>query len=82
MGVAREVTTATYLLENVMAAKPSRISIDTKEAVNRLAHPTFFDHEQRAVAYDIVMREGNEKQKASAEQARVMWPIDGLKLTA
>ena len=59
--------------------KISKISIDTKEALNRLAHPTFFDHIERQSAYEIVMRDGNAKQKASAEQATTMWPIDGLK---
>jgi hypothetical protein len=65
-----------------MATKPTRISIDTKEAVNRLAHPTFFGHEERLAAYEIVMRDGNDKQKASAEQALRLWPINGVKVTA
>jgi hypothetical protein len=65
-----------------MAMKPTKISIDTKEAVNRLAHPTFFDHETRLAAYEIVMRDGNDKQKATAEQALRMWPIEGMKATA
>ena len=65
-----------------MATKPTRISIDTKEAVNRLAHPTFFSHEERLAAYEIVQRDGNDKQKASAEQALRLWPINGVKATA
>ncbi|MDP4198068.1 MAG: hypothetical protein Q8922_01410 [Bacteroidota bacterium] len=59
--------------------KLSKISIDTKEALNRLAHPTFFDHAERQSAYEIVMRDGSEKQKTSAAQALRLWPIDGLK---
>ena len=59
--------------------KVSKITIDTKEALNRLAHPTFFDHEERRAAFEMVMRDGNQLQKASAEQARVKWPIDGIK---
>ncbi len=58
--------------------KITKISIDTKEALNRLAHPTFFDHIERKSAYDIVMRDGTAVQKASAEQARTKWPIDGV----
>lgn len=58
--------------------KISKISIDTKEALNRLAHPTFFDHIERKAAFDIVMRDGTTVQKASAEQARTKWPIDGV----
>jgi hypothetical protein len=59
--------------------KISKITIDTKEALNRLAHPTFFDHEERRAAFEMVMRDGNPIQKASAQQARVKWPIDGIK---
>ncbi len=62
--------------------KPSKITIDTKEALNRLAHPTFFDHLERQAAFEIVMRSGNQSQKASAQQAVSMWPIEGLKKTA
>ena len=60
--------------------KVTKISIDTKEALNRLAHPTFFDHIERKSAYDIVMRDGTAIQKASADQALLKWPIDGVKL--
>ena len=62
--------------------KTSKITIDTKEALNRLAHPTFFDHLERQAAFEIVMRSGNANQKASAEQARVKWPIEGMKAKA
>ncbi len=56
--------------------KPSKITIDTKEALNRLAHPTFFDAMERKSAFEIVMRDGNPSQKASAEQARTLWPFE------
>jgi hypothetical protein len=62
--------------------KVSKITIDTKEALNRLAHPTFFDHIERKSAYDIVMRDGTPVQKTSADQALLKWPIDGLKAKA
>jgi hypothetical protein len=65
-----------------MATKPTKITIDAKEAVNRLAHPTFFDHDQRLAAYEIVMRDGNDKQKETASQALRLWPINGIKATA
>ena len=59
--------------------KTSKISIDAREALNRLAHPTFFDHATRSEAFEIVMRDGTDLQKASAKQATTMWPIEGLK---
>ena len=59
--------------------KTSKISIDAREALNRLAHPTFFDHAARSEAFEIVMRDGTDVQKASAKQARTKWPIEGLK---
>lgn len=62
--------------------KPSKVTIDTREALNRLAHPTFFDHPTRQEAFDIVMRDGNQLQKDSAEQALKLWPIEGLKRKA
>jgi len=64
--------------KRLTSMKTSKITIDTKEALNRLAHPTFFDHIERKSAFEIVMRDGNPSQKASAEQARVLWPIDGM----
>ncbi|HEY3873937.1 MAG TPA: hypothetical protein VGM92_00540 [Candidatus Kapabacteria bacterium] len=62
--------------------KQNKVTIDTREALNRLAHPTFFDHLVRQEAFDIVMRDGNPLQKQSAEQALLMWPIEGLKRKA
>ena len=59
--------------------KVSKIEIDSREALNRLAHPIFFDSEQRQSAYDIIMRTGTPTQKASAVKAREKWPIDGTK---
>jgi hypothetical protein len=59
--------------------KTSKPTIDTREALNRLAQPVFFDHTERQSAFEIVMRDGSVLQKASAEQAAAMWPIDGLK---
>ena len=59
--------------------KTSKITIDTREALNRLAHPTFFNHEERRDAFQIVMRDGNALQKQSANQALALWPIDGVK---
>ena len=62
--------------------KVSKITIDTKEALNRLAHPTFFDHVERKSCYEIVMRDGTAVQKASADKAILKWPIDGVKSKA
>ncbi len=61
--------------------KTTKITIDTREALNRLAHPTFFNHDERRAAFEIVMREGSSVQKASAEQALALWPIEGVKVT-
>ncbi len=58
--------------------KTSKITIDTKEALNRLAHPTFFDAIERKSAFEIVMRDGNPTQKASAEQAKQIWPFENV----
>jgi len=60
--------------------KVSKIEIDPREALNRLAHPIFFDPAQRQNAFDIVMRTGTPTQKASAAKAREKWPIDGSKV--
>ena len=59
--------------------KTSKPTIDTREALNRLAQPVFFDHIERQSAFEIVMRDGSALQKASAEQAAAMWPIEGMK---
>jgi hypothetical protein len=61
--------------------KVSKIEIDSREALNRLAHPIFFDPEQRQSAYDIIMRTGTATQKASAAKALLKWPIESTKQT-
>jgi hypothetical protein len=66
-----------FKLNSVM--KVTKPTIDTREALNRLAQPVFFDHLERQSAFEIVMRDGSALQKASAEQAATMWPIEGLK---
>ena len=59
--------------------KASKIEIDPREALNRLAHPIFFDPVQRQTAYDIIMRIGTPTQKASAMKAKEKWPIEDVK---
>jgi hypothetical protein len=59
--------------------KVSKIEIDTREALNRLAQPVFFGPAERQSAYDIIMRTGTPTQKESAVKARQKWPIDGTK---
>ena len=61
--------------------KVSKIEIDPREALNRLAQPVFFGPAERQSAYDIIMRTGTAAQKESAAQAKKKWPIDGVKAT-
>jgi hypothetical protein len=60
--------------------KVSKIEIDSREALNRLAQPVFFGPEERQNAFDIIMRTGTPAQKESAAKARQKWPIDGTKV--